>query len=156
MIKKKADVNGRGAMGESPLRVAIEYSDGYCVQQLVSAGAEVNEVIANKNNKTLLMLATENRVHGGVKIRELLGAGANIKARDKSDKTALIHAAINNDIEAVRVLLDHGADKRALDYKGQTAKDYSALLHGKSSKVYRRLILNRNQGNSLIYRLPED
>jgi hypothetical protein len=156
LIKKKTDVNGRNAAGESPLRVAIEYADNYSVQLLVSAGAKVNEVIRDQKNKTLLMLATENRTHGGLKIRQLLNAGAEIEARDETDKTALIHAAINNDIEAVRALLEHDADVSSVDHKGQTAKDYAALLHGKGSRVYRRLALTKKEEKDFIYRLPGD
>jgi len=156
MIRMKADVNGRNALGESPLRVAIEHSDNYSVQQLVSAGAEVNETIHDQKNKTLLILATENRIHSGLKTKTLLDAGAFIDARDEADKTALIHAAINNDIEAMRALLEKGADISAVDHKGQTARDYAALLHGKGSKVFRRLVLTKKKGSDFIYRLPGD
>ncbi len=156
LIKQQVDVNGRNAKGESPLRIAIEYSDNYSVQQLVSAGAKVNEVIADQNNKTLLMLATQDQDHGGLKIRELLRAGANIEERDATGKTPLIYAAINNNSEAARVLLEKGADINSFDQKGQTAKNYAALMHGKDSKVYRRLALQKQKEDDFIYRLPDD
>ncbi|MEW8628069.1 MAG: ankyrin repeat domain-containing protein [Candidatus Thiodiazotropha sp.] len=155
LIKQKVDVNGRTEKGESPLRVAIEHADNYVVQQLIIAGAKVNEAIKDEKGKTLLMLATENRRHGELKVRELLNAGAYIEARDNSKKTSLIHAAINNDTKALRVLLEFGANTRAVDRKGQTAASYAALLHGKNSKIYRKLSAKREKPKDFIYRLPE-
>jgi uncharacterized protein len=157
MTKNKGvDVNGRNANGESPLRVAIEHSADYSVQLLASAGANVNEVILDQNKKTLLMLATENRVHGGLKVRTLLEYGATIDARDGAKRTPLIHAAINNDIESVRALMEEGADISLIDHKGQTAKDYASLLHGKDSRVYRRLALKKPKQKQIIYLLPKN
>jgi ankyrin repeat protein len=155
LIKQHVDVNGRNEMGESPLRTAIEDADNYVVQQLIAAGAEVDEVIEHQKKKTLLMLATEHRIHGSLKIRQLLNAGALIEARDETNKTALIHAAINNDHEAVQVLMKFNADTKSVDFKGQTAENYAALLHGKDSKVYQLLTFNQHKPKEFIYRLPE-
>jgi hypothetical protein len=156
LIKKNVDVNGRTETGESPLRAAIEYADSSVVQNIIRAGANVNEVLVDQKGITLLMFATENRIHADLKVRQLIEAGAHIEARDNTNKTPLIHAAINNDSQAVRVLLEHGAAISAVDYKGQTAADYAALLHGKSSRVYRRLSLSKQKAKEFIYRLPEE
>jgi ankyrin repeat protein len=155
LIKQKVDVNGRTESGESPLRAAIEHADNYVVQQLITAGAKVNEVIKDEKGKTLLMLASENRIHSDLKVRQLLNAGVPVDARDDSKKTALIHAAISNDASAIRVLMEFGADTEAVDYKGQKAADYAVLLHGKNSKAYRKLSIRKEQPKDFIYRLPE-
>jgi len=64
----------------------------------------------------------------------LLYAGADLNAKDKDGKTALMYAAENGHADAVRSLLDKGADVNAKDNGGWTAKDW-ALYNNKSNVV---------------------
>ena len=59
----------------------------------------------------------------------LLQAGADPDIIDQDDFTPLMTAAIENDIEAARLLLDHSAGPAYTNYLG-----YSALLYADSNK----------------------
>ena len=74
---------------------------------LIAKGADPN--VARENGETPLMAAARL---GQVEVMKmLLDRGANVNARDKKfDQTALMWAAGHPD--AVRILVDHGADMR--------------------------------------------
>ena len=55
----------------------------------------------------------------------LIGAGANLEARDEEGTTALILAARAGKAEAIEWLLDHGADIHAKDKRNKTALDWA-------------------------------
>ncbi|MEM9861980.1 MAG: ankyrin repeat domain-containing protein [Myxococcota bacterium] len=71
------------------------------VRRLLEAGISPNE------GSLLQTAAAEN--HAGV-VRQLVGAGAVVDAQDKHGDTALVSAAFEGAVEAVRVLLELGAD----------------------------------------------
>ena len=54
-------------------------------------------------------------------VRVFLELGANINQRDLYDRTALIAACLGDNIDVVRILLDHGADATIVDNNGNTA-----------------------------------
>jgi len=54
-------------------------------------------------------------------VRLLLGAGANVDAKNNWNETALIYASRNDFSEAARLLLEAGANIDAKDYNGWTA-----------------------------------
>lgn len=104
------------------------------VTALVHEGVAVDT--GTRSGTTPLMLAAaagEDRA-----VRELLAAGAAIEAKDKNGWTPLLHAAYASDgVEAVRVLLEAGADpvtKSTLGYNAlrlaiaKRQRDAQALL----------------------------
>lgn len=82
----------------------------------VSADAEAEGL-------TLLIAAAT----GGHKntLRALLESGADVNKPDTEGNTALIHAVIQEDLPAVRLLREHGADSAARNHAGRSAADYS-------------------------------
>ena len=156
LLAQQVNVNGRNKLGESPLRAAIERGNHTDVKDLITAGADVDEVLPGQERRTLLMHATERRSYSADKIRALLGAGADIEARDANGKTALMYAAIADDHQAARILVQLGANINAKDNKGQTAANYAALMHGTNTNITRLLEPAKQRPKDFIYRLPTD
>lgn len=100
------DVNSRDPEGNTALHLAALYAGADCVELLIKSGADVNAT--NKSGATPL--------HRGAtdpeKVRLLLAAGAKVDVRTKGGKnTPLIIATMKyGNSEAVRQLLDKGAD----------------------------------------------
>ncbi|CAD6197166.1 unnamed protein product [Caenorhabditis auriculariae] len=59
-------------------------------------------------------------------IEMLLEAGADIEARDKNEKTALLHATTMNDVEIIQLLLQRNADSNVEDDVGETPLSMAA------------------------------
>jgi ankyrin repeat protein len=53
-------------------------------------------------------------------LRSLLDAGADIDSRDTDGRTALMLATLNGRLDAVQLLLAHGADRAIADTRGVT------------------------------------
>jgi len=94
--------------------------EGAVVKALLDAGAQVNALTAD--GATPLMIAvfeTEGVFEVGA-IRQLLGAGAALEVQDSLGNTALHIAVSCGHIQAVRLLLDAGADPTALTKNGSS------------------------------------
>ena len=65
-----------------------------------------------EKNEALLQAACDGDVF---KVKSLLEQGADINAKDKNGRTALILATEKGYVEIVKVLLEHGADVNAID-----------------------------------------
>ena len=126
LVGRGADVNIRNAKGETPLHVASkglrcpEYnmtvSEGFwsyqCLKLLLTLGVDPN--IVDKYGYTCLNNASEEPEI----LRELLGAGASMKAGPRHPLFSAMNA---KDLEAINVLLDFGADITEPDL-GKTSK----------------------------------
>ncbi len=137
LIDYGADVNARDRNGGTAL---MEASHGGpwkpepaldIIQLLAANGAEVDLYIASGiGNTVLLMKALEARLD-------------LVNSYDDNGHTALFHAARNNHLQAVKVLMEHGAevDKACLD--GQTPLSTAALhlLSGQSDQALIQYII---------------
>lgn len=91
------------------------------VTRLLEAGADPNET---STGKTALMEAVDEPsewftdVHRAIVVR-LLEAGADVNAVDPGDGSTALHYAVRAD-EAVRLLLEAGANPSAVAYDGTT------------------------------------
>jgi ankyrin repeat protein len=101
----KADAANR--YGVTPLSLAVETGNVLVMQALIAAGADVNHALPE--GETILMTAART---GNVDILQtLLKRDAQIGTRDKFyGETALHWATAENHADAVKVLLDAGAD----------------------------------------------
>jgi uncharacterized protein len=138
LLEKNANVTHRDNAGATALAHAARAGHTDIVKLLLShprASEFLNR--ANERGRTPLMLAAE---YGHRDIVKLLGEkGAELNARDRDGKTALILAAqslnhalqpknaniLDRNLEAiVRYLIQKGADKTVRDTSGKSALDY--------------------------------
>ena len=127
LVRLGADVNAR-LYGKSVLSKAIEKEAGAeVVEFLREKGAE--ELVISKEEALELSQGFWND-EGDFKsleeIKELLKKGADVNAKDKFGRTALMKAAIIGQLDVVKYLVEHGADLEAKDGYGSTALMMSA------------------------------
>ncbi|WP_374654378.1 ankyrin repeat domain-containing protein [Dongia sp.] len=97
---------------------ASQSGDVAGVKAALAAGADIEGIDFSENNngrRALNYAALNNRAEV---IEALLAAGANIESQNRTRFTPLHHAAEAGAIDAIKVLLKHGADKRAKMYRG--------------------------------------
>ena len=124
LLKQAADVNAAQGDGMTALHWAAINGDAELAQMLIFAGANVRAT-TRLGTYTPLYLASQQG-HGTV-IHALVKAGGDVKAGTPNGTTPLMVAAASGEVEAVRVLLDNGADANAKDgVRGQTPLMYAA------------------------------
>ncbi len=69
----------------------------------------------------------EHKEMTSLQAQKALNSGADVNARDRDGKTALITAAEIGMADTVRLLLTHGADVNSRDANGTTALMYAAI-----------------------------
>jgi ankyrin repeat protein len=166
LLKQRVDVNGRQPDGATALHWAAHWDDVKSAEQLIRAGADVNAT--NDYGVTPLLLACSDA--SAAMVARLLDAGANPKIALPSGETALMAAARTGKVEAVNVLLAHGADVNAKEtMRGQTALmwavaeghvdvvkallELGADLKARSNNKSTALLLAARQGDPALARL---
>lgn len=145
LLQKGADVHKKDEDQQTPLHVAAEHGCDAVVRVLMDAGASCGvqdfgrgfpleravenghvdvvrvmmqlgvDVVASVDGFTPLHFAKTS-----IMMNVLLGAGADIEARDSNGKTPLNFNMENSGVETTRALVDHGADVDAQDDSGDT------------------------------------
>jgi ankyrin repeat protein len=152
LLEQGASVNSRDRNGDTPLNLAAAKGNAEMVAVLLKAGADVNlanvagvtplmgaGLAANEGIFRALMAAGAqaaplDRVHKNAAtyaaasgctgcLSELVKAGVQVNARLENDLTLLMWAAAYGHESTVRLLLEHGGDRRDRDARGKTAAD---------------------------------
>ena len=152
LLEQGASVNSRDRNGDSPLNMAATKGDATMVATLLDAGADPNLAnIAGVTPlmgaafapneaifRTLLAAGAStdplDRVHKNAAtyaaasgctgcIQALADAGVQLDERLENDLTLLMWAAAYGHEATVRLLLAHGAERKARDARGKTAAD---------------------------------
>lgn len=103
---------------------AVASRDLSALAVMVERGANVNAL--NDAGQTPLMVAAM-QPKGEKLIDLLINLGADLYARDKQGKTALMHAAAKGELENANQLLQLGLDPDIRDNGGKTALDYAKV-----------------------------
>ncbi|MBN2079085.1 MAG: ankyrin repeat domain-containing protein [Spirochaetes bacterium] len=126
LVERGADVNAANSRGERPLhRLSSHAVDLESLRALIKAGARVNET--DSAGATPLHLAAAVRVRASSPVIPLLEAGADPDRIDASGSTPLMIAVENENGEAVRALVQSGADPAVGSRDGMDA--YALALH---------------------------
>jgi len=143
-----ANVNARDAKGATALMYAALYGDVEFVNLLLDKGADPNA--SNDLDINALMWAAGDLG----KVRSLVAHGANINARSNYGYTALsVAAASPGNLPTVRLLLEKGADPRAVDKDGVGAL-WLACARG-DSLIVQELLRRGADPNEKHLRLTE-
>ena len=127
LLKSAADVNAAQGDGMTALHWAAMNGDVELAQMLIFAGANVRAT-TRLGTYTPLYLASQQG-HGKV-IQALLKAGGDVKAGTPNGTMPLMVAAASGEVEAVRVLIEGGADVNAKDgVRLQTPLMYAAAAN---------------------------
>ncbi|KAJ8985213.1 hypothetical protein NQ317_018242 [Molorchus minor] len=135
--------------GSNILHLAVEYEQkdslatilGYALQR----GTNLDQL--NEEGLTPLMVCCCNKLHQCAEL--LLDNGADINCRDgKSGRTALFHAAENQDLEMVLLLLSYGADTKVKNFFGTSPHD--AMYEIEISDDIRYAILGKSVKRKVV------
>ena len=155
LLKNGADINLPDPDDASPLLVAIMNANWDLAQQLIAAGADVNQWDIYGEAPLFTALNLRNRLDGGrgsidptnkvnglAIVKLLLDRGANPNMQlffkpanltgttNTRGATPLIRAANNADLEVVKLLLEHGAD--ATVYMADRQTPIHAVIAGRA------------------------
>ena len=122
LIARGADVNAQDEDHETPLLLASHFPEFTLMQMLIDNGANVNAEDNWSRTPLHRVTATEDYSHEDrFDVAELLiERGADVNARDKSHNTPLHLAASLQELNLVRLFLDHDATVKAKDNLGRT------------------------------------
>lgn len=132
LLERGADIEARNVRGETPLFCGGHFTT---TQLLLKHGASVG--IKNNFGITVLHYAAENYWEEGV-IQLLLTQGADIEIQDTLGRTALLTAALFQNLDAIRVFCKFGANIDAKDTNQMTALLHAANMDGRCAKSGRR------------------
>jgi ankyrin repeat protein len=128
LIEHGADVNAHSGLGRTALIGAASIpGNSDMVRLLLSADADPNKAATTESGpvafvsgggETPIMESAKDLTGRSAKL--LLDAGANPNAQDKMGNTALHVAALNGNVEVVRVLLAHHAAVNTANKMGST------------------------------------
>ena len=109
LISAGADVNETDGHGDTALMWAVKKGNLDCARQIIQAGADVNRTTTGAGRTALMIAASAGNEEC---LRFLLNEGAEVNVVDHSwlNASALAHAAWQNHVKCVNMLIEAGAD----------------------------------------------
>jgi ankyrin repeat protein len=124
LLERGASANYRaGPKRATALILAAQKGQDDVIQMLVARGAEIDA--QNTDGVTAVFLAALNGHVSSTRLLARHGARLDLKT-NKEGWTPLMGAVVNNHSEAVRALLELGADSRVRNSLGKTAEEMAA------------------------------
>lgn len=150
----------------SPLMISIANSDTEMALSLIEAGASVDKYAFGYGNNPLLLAITKGWNHIDIDevvekkseenksqkpiIEALLEKGADVNCIHLKNAMSPLHIAClrGDDPELIKQLIDHGADKNAVDLMGRTAVDLLDFDYEQTQKILEQLLDNCGFGQA--------
>lgn len=121
-IESGVNVNAIDEEKRTALMLAAFNGHTATVKLLLDHGAKLSE--RDSTGRTALMFAATG--DNAAACETLLAAGADVNATDTGEGfTALMHAAAEGQLEVVKLLLQHNAERDRRDIDGDTAKSFA-------------------------------
>ena len=151
-LPAQEDMNKADEYGRTPLMLASGKGNEGLVNLMLSHGARVNDV--DNSGYTALMYASMHNRKGVMdQLLFRLPYPHMLDVADSYGKTALIHAAEYAANDAVKLLIQHGADVDMKDAEGNTAAFYAYRMNYTQINMMLADARNiREQFNKLHYR----
>ena len=146
LIDKGADPNAQNPFGTTALMMSATQIAK--VRLLLDRGAKAN--IASKQGRTALFIAAMSEPSAEI-VGLLMAKGADVRAKDAFQNTALTAAAYGNDLDTIRLVLAAGVDVNAAGVTGVTPL-LGAAYNGNAAAV--RLLLSKGANVNAIARMP--
>lgn len=120
------DPHAGNEVGYTALMAAARGGSAGVIRLLLSSGAHATNTDKLRRSALHWAVAQSDDSNQAICVRVLLDAGADVNAKDEAGITPLMNAAWFGCEEAVRVLLQHGADPHLCDDKERSAKDLAS------------------------------
>lgn len=136
LLAAGADTGARNKRGETALHCAVSRGESECVRALLEAGSDIeakNEFGATPLASAVSVLVSERGRFNPDVIRILIDAGSDVNAARESGWTVLHSAVECNNVAAIGMLLDAGAEVSTADQRGTALR--LAVERGKADCV---------------------
>ena len=148
LLKRGCDINQRNDYGYTPLAAMAYNSDVKLIMAMIKKGAIVNVSGTDELKLSVLSIAA---IHNRPRvIKSLIENGAEINYKAKNDRTPLMLAVENGNVEVADTLIKYGADINAVDSDGMTALDITYFVNFRNAEERDKLfkLLKRSGARS--------
>ena len=118
LLRHGASPDAPDRIGQGPLRQAMKAYDPTCAKLLLAYGAKVDQRDNWKQTALQSAMYYPDPVSFAI---PLLDAGAQVNVSDSQGHNPLMEAVIGNNADAVKILLEHGADPDRPNFAGYTS-----------------------------------
>ena len=154
LVEQGAPLDARDEKDWNALMYAIKFKHQACIDFLIEKLGGASNVRLLQMNTTVLMFVARL---GDEELTDLFAKQVSIDIQDCAGKTALMYAAVNGNINCIKVLLTYGANAFIQDHSGADALDYSkdndhkaCEMRLKACRKVTSIQLQNNQGKTDI------